>query len=462
MTQDGTFAALERAWHHARIYLESLERRPVGATGSRSALRESLGRPLSDGRTEAAQVIDELVADATRGILGSAGGRFFGWVIGGSVPAAIAADWLTSVWDQNAALYACSPAAAVVEEIAGAWLKDILGLPARASFAFVTGCQMAHVTCLAAARHALLQKDGRVVEDEGLSGAPAIRILASEHGHGSVARAATLLGLGRNNIVRLATDPLGRIEPVALAAQLQDSRPTIVVLQAGDIATGAFDDFATLIPLAKARGAWVHIDGAFGLWAAASPARRHLTHGVAAADSWATDGHKWLNVPFDSGYAFVADPAAHSAALSHRAAYLTHDADARDQIDWNPDWSRRARGFATYAALRELGRSGIAELVDRCCAQTSALIDGLRNLRGVEIVSEPIINQALVRFCGAGGTDDDTRTDAAIAAVNAGGEAFFSGSTWHGRRVMRISVCNWRTSDTDIERAIVAITKASA
>jgi len=455
---------LERAWHHARAYLESLESCPAGATASLAALRVSLGRPLSDCGTEAAQVIDELVEDASQGIVGSVGGRFFGWVIGGAVPAAIAADWLTSIWDQNAALYACSPAAAVVEEIAGAWLKDILGLPARASFAFVTGCQMAHVTCLAAARHALLQKDGWMVEDEGLSGAPAIRILASEHGHGSVARAATLLGLGRNNIVRLATDPLGRIEPAALAAQLEDSRPTIVVLQAGDIATGAFDEFASLVPMAKAKGAWVHIDGAFGLWAAASPHRRHLLRGVAAADSWATDGHKWLNVPFDSGYAFVADPAAHCAALSHRAAYLTHDADARDQIDWNPDWSRRARGFATYAALRELGRAGIADLVERCCAHAMALVDGLRNVRGIRIVSEPIINQGLVRFLGEDASDaeNDARTDAVIAAVNAGGEAFFSGSTWHGRRVMRISVCNWRTSDADIERAIVAIRKASA
>jgi glutamate/tyrosine decarboxylase-like PLP-dependent enzyme len=306
---------------------------------------------------------------------------------------------------------------------------------------------MAHVTCLAAARHALLAERGWDVEAHGLAGAPALRILAGQTGHGSIERAVGLLGLGRRNITGLATDRLGRIEPAELERALAGGRqPAIVVVQAGDICTGAFDDFATLIPIARRHGAWVHVDGAFGLWAAASPRYRRLVAGASAAQSWATDGHKWLNVPFDCGYAFVGDPLAHRAAVSHRASYLTHAADARDQLDWNPDWSRRARGFATYAAIRQLGRSGVAELVERSCDHAGTLARGLSALPGAELVSEPIINQALVRFCdrrpGAGEADHDRRTEQVIEAINATGEAFFSGSTWRGRRVMRISVCN--------------------
>ena len=447
---------------HAQAYLAELGATPVGATADLATLRGRLGKPLAEHGVAADAVIDELARDASPGLLGSAGGRFFGWVIGGSLPAAIGADWLATIWDQNAALYACSPAAAVAEEVAGAWLKDLLRLPAASSFAFVTGCQMAHVTCLAAARHALLEARGWDVEVQGLAGAPAVRILANAGCHGSIERAAGLLGLGRQNITPLATDALGRIEPADLERALADApqQPTIVILQAGDICTGAFDDAATLIPIARHRGAWVHIDGAFGLWAAASPRYRHLVDGAAAADSWATDGHKWLNVPFDCGYAFVADPLAHRAAVSHRASYLTHAADARDQLDWNPDWSRRARGFSTYAALRQLGRNGVAELVERSCGHARALAHGLSALPGAELVAEPIINQALVRFRdprpGAGEVDHDRHTDQVVDAINATGEAFFTGGTWRGRRVMRISVCNWRTNEDDVARAIAA------
>ena len=326
---------------------------------------------------------------------------------------------------------------------------------------------MAHVTCLAAARHALLRAHGWDVEAQGLAGAPAIRILVSEGRHGSIERAVALLGLGRQNIAPLATDALGRIEPAALEHALAAApQPPIVILQAGDICTGAFDDFATLIPLARRAGAWVHIDGAFGLWAAASPRYRHLVRGVEAAHSWATDGHKWLNVPFDCGYAFIGDPSAHRAAVSHRAAYLTHATDARDQLDWNPDWSRRARGFPTYAALRQLGRTGIAQLVERSCDHARALARGLGALPGAELVAPPIINQALVRFrdprAGADEADHDRRTDQVIDAINATGEAFFSGGTWRGRRVMRISVCNSRTTEDDVARATAAVLRASA
>src|SRR6185369_12076846 len=385
---------------HAFSFLNDLDRAPVGATVDVQTLRQQLNKPLADAGLAPEQVITDLIKDVEGGLLGSAGGRFFGWVIGGSLPAALAADWLTATWDQNGSLYATSPAAAVVEEIAGLWLTDVLGLPAHASFALVSGCQMAHATCLAAARHGLLSERGWNVEDRGLYGAPPIRILTSGQRHGSFERAVRLLGLGRDHVTCLTSDAEDRLEPEALQKALESdpTAPTIVLLQAGDINIGAFDDFAALIPLAKHYGAWVHVDGAFGLWANASPQYAHLVKGVAAADSWATDGHKWLNVPFDCGYAFIAHPDAHRGSMSYRAAYLTHDEDARDQMDWNPEWSRRSRGFSTYAALRQLGRQGIAELIERCCRHAHALVMGIGSLPGAEVLWEPTINQGLVRF----------------------------------------------------------------
>ncbi len=327
---------LERALAHALTYLGNLEHTPVAGPATLPELRARLARPLRDDGIEAAQVVDELVADVAGGVLGSAGGRFFGWVIGGSVPSALAADWLTATWDQNVAIYACGPAEAVIEEVCGSWLKELLRLPATASFAFVTGSQMAHVTCLAVARHALLAKRGWDVERKGLRGAPPIRILSSSERHGSIERSVRLLGFGAESVVDLPTDDYGSLPPDALrlALQAQAEVSTIVVLQAGDLNIGAFDVFAELIPLARTHGAWVHVDGAFGLWVATSATHRHLLKGVELADSWTTDGHKWLNVPYDCGYAFVADPEAHRASMSHRASYTMYVEDARDQIDW--------------------------------------------------------------------------------------------------------------------------------
>ncbi len=315
---------LQTAARHALAHIENLDALPVAATASLETLRARLARPLTDDGAPPAQVIEDLVSDSAGGIVASAGGRFYSWVIGGSVPAALAADWLTSAWDQNAGLYAAGPAAALVEEIAGEWLKELLGIPAGASFAFVTGCQMAHVTCLAAARHAVLERRGWDVEARGLSGAPAIRLLASRERHGSVKRAVRLLGMGSDNLIGLDTDDQGRLDPHALEQALaaDPDSPSIVVLQAGELNTGVFDAFEQLIPIAKRYNAWVHVDGAFGLWAAASPRFRHFCAGAGAADSWATDGHKWLNVPYDCGYAFVADPNAHRAAMSYQASYL--------------------------------------------------------------------------------------------------------------------------------------------
>jgi glutamate/tyrosine decarboxylase-like PLP-dependent enzyme len=457
----GLRPALEIALEHALNHLENLDRTPVSARADLATLRQRMAVPLAEEGAPAGQVIADMVRDTAGGHIGSAGGRFFGWVVGGSLPAALAADWLTSAWDENCTLVASGPAAAVAEEVAGEWLKDILGLPAYASFAFVTGCQMAHTTCLAAARHGVLAARGWDVEERGICGAPAIRILSSDQRHGTIERSLRLLGLGRGSVIDLPVDAEGRLTEGALRAALDAARgaPTIVLLQAGDLNIGAYDPFEALIQPAHEAGAWVHVDGAFGLWAAASPQYRHLLRGVELADSWATDGHKWLNVPYDCGYAFVADAAAHRAAMSHRAPYLTHAAEGRDAIDWTPEWSRRGRGFSTYAALRQLGRKGVAELVERCCRLARRMVTGMGALPGVEVLWEPRINQGLVRFSDPQGVDDDAWTEQVIARVVSSGEAFFGATTWRGQRAMRISVCNWQTTDDDAERAIGAVSR---
>jgi glutamate/tyrosine decarboxylase-like PLP-dependent enzyme len=357
------------------------------------------------------------------------------------------------------------PAAALVEEVAAGWLKSLFGLPADASFAFVTGCQMAHVTCLAAARHRVLERAGWNVERDGLNGAPEIRILTSTEQHATVPRAARLLGMGTGCIDTLQCDEEGRLRADALESALKarGGQPTIVVLQAGDLNRGAFDDFRTLVPLAHAYGAWVHVDGAMGLWCAASPKHRGLLDRVGDADSWSSDGHKWLNVPYDCGYAFVGDAEAHYASQGVHSSYLVQGAGARDEVDWTPEFSRRARGFATYAALRQLGRDGVAELIDRCCAVTRALIEGVGSLPGAKALCEPQINQGMVRFFnarpGATEADHDRVTDAVIAGVRATGEAFFTGTTWHGVRAMRVSVSNWQTTMEDVQPVVACVAR---
>ncbi|HTA71022.1 MAG TPA: pyridoxal-dependent decarboxylase [Bryobacteraceae bacterium] len=455
--------SLDAAFQHSVDHLEGLDRRSVAATANLETLRNRLGKPLADDGLEPQQVITELVDDVAGGIIGSAGGRYFAGVVGGSLPAALAADWLAAAWDQNAVLYATGPAAAIVEETAGAWLKDIFGLPAGAGFALVTGCQMAHATCLAAARHAILVKRGWDVEQRGLYGAPPIRILSGQDRHGSTARAIRLLGLGLEQIVDLPTDAEGRLHVGCLEEALASdpNAPTIVLTQAGEINTGAFDQFEIIVPIAHRYGAWLHVDGAIGLWAAASRRFAHLVRGVGQADSWATDGHKWLNVPYDCGYAFVVDAEAQRASMAHRAPYLRHAANARDQMDWTPEWSRRARAFPTYAALRQLGRKGLAGLVERCSRHAHSLVTRIGRLPGAEMLWEPIINQGLVRFLdtkpGATDPDHDRRTEEVIEGICATGEAVFGGTTWRGKRAMRVSVCNWQISDEDVERVVKAV-----
>jgi glutamate/tyrosine decarboxylase-like PLP-dependent enzyme len=463
---DGYGPLLRATLEHALAYLERLDRSPVDATATTAELRERLCRPLPDGASDPREVIARLVSAVEGGLTGSAGGRFFAWVIGGAVPAALAADWLTSTWDQNAGMYAAAPAAAVVEEACGQWLLELLGLPRTCSFALVTGCQMAHVTCLAAARNAVLARRGWDVEADGLAGAPPIRVVAEDQRHGSVDRALRMLGLGRASVVEVGVGDDGRLSGAALAGALTSGsdRPTIVILQAGDLNTGAFDAFEELIPIARQHGAWVHVDGAFGLWAAASPEHRRLTVGVEQADSWATDGHKWLNVPYDCGYAIVADREAHHRAMGHTASYLSHSTAARDEIDWNPEYSRRGRGFATYAAIASLGRAGIAAIVADCCRHARAIVEGAGALPGVEVLHRPEINQGLLRFLHPGPapteTDHDRRTEEVTARIAASGEALFACTTWRGRRCMRVSVSGWRTTADDAERAVRAIQAA--
>lgn len=456
---------LTAALRHALTHIDGLRERSVDATASLEDLRSRIDLPLGQNSVDPEQVVHHLVSACDGGIVGSAGPRFFGFVIGGSLPAALAADWMTSAWDQNSGLYVIGPAASLVEEVAAKWLKSLFGLPDEASFAFVTGCQMAHVTCLAAARHRVLQRVGWDVERDGLGGAPAIRILTSTEQHATLPRAARLLGMGTGCVDALPCNEEGRLRADALESALKqgDGKPTIVVLQAGDLNRGAFDDFRALIPLAHAYDAWVHVDGAMGLWCAASAKHRYLLDGADTADSWSTDGHKWLNVPYDCGYAFIRDVEAHYASQSVHSSYLVQGAGARDQVDWTPEFSRRGRGFATYAALRQLGRDGVEELVDRCCTITKQLVERIGSTPGAKALCEPLINQGMVRFFDpspdATEADHDRITDAVVVGVRATGEAFFTPTTWHGVRAMRVSVSNWQTSMDDVEPVVACVAR---
>ncbi len=350
--------ALAAAMDHALEYLRTVDELPVGATVSLETLRQRLSKEWNQDPMQPECVVNDLARDIEGGLNNSVNARFYAWVMGGSLPSALAADWLTSTWDQNAGLYSVSPASAIVEEAVGSWLKELFRLPDSTSFALVTGCQMAHTTCLAAARTWLLKRRGWDVERQGMSGSPQIRLYCGLR-HATIDRTLHLLGFGEQALTKLPVDDGGALDPAALEAALReiDGQPAVVLLQAGDVNTGGFDDFEALIPIARRYGAWTHIDGAFGMWAAASPRYERLVHGMDRAHSWATDGHKWLNVPYDCGYAFVAEPDAHRASMSYRASYLTQENLARDPLDWNPEFSRRARGFSrgTWRAGRRPG-----------------------------------------------------------------------------------------------------------
>ncbi|MGD0439388.1 MAG: aminotransferase class V-fold PLP-dependent enzyme [Acidimicrobiales bacterium] len=421
------------------------------------SLRTALGT-LPDSPTAPDVVIDELAGAVEPALVATTGPRYFGFVVGGALDAATAADILTVGWDQPAFNAFTSPGAAVVEDVAGGWLKDLLGLPAGASFGFTTGGQGANTVSLAAARHHVLKAAGWDVEQHGLLGGPPVRVVANGERHATIDRALRLLGLGAGALEPVATDAQGAIDVAELARLLSrgPEGPTIVCLQAGNVNSGAFDDLAAASEQAHRHGAWVHVDGAFGLWAAANPGTRHLTKGIETADSWATDGHKWLNVPYDVGYAFCAHPEAHAAAMSYTAAYLTGQGEGglRAPGDYVIESSRRARGFATWAALRELGRSGVAELVERCCGLARRFAQQLGDIDGVAIANDVVLNQVLVSF------GDKERTDRIIEMVQRSGECWMGATTWHGQRLMRISVSSWRTNDSDVDRSVTAISAA--
>jgi glutamate/tyrosine decarboxylase-like PLP-dependent enzyme len=442
----------------AADFLESVPDRPVFPRVGPDELRARLGGPVPEDPTDPSSVVADLAAVGSDGAVLIPGGRYFGFVIGGSVPAALAADWLTSTWDQNAGLYVGGPTASIVEEVAGAWLADLLRIPRAKSFAFVTGTQMAHATAMAAARNHVLAEVGWDVEEKGLTGAPRIRVFAGEKAHSTFPRALRLIGLGTGSITAIPADDQARMRADALREALAGwDGPTIVCAKAGEVNTGSFDPFEEIADAAQEAGAWLHVDGAFGLWAAASPRFAHLVAGAERADSWATDGHKWLNVPYDCGIVFCARPEPHRRATSVYADYLIHadEGGPRDQMDWTPEFSRRARGFPVYAAIRSLGRRGIAELVERCCDLATRFAAGIAEVPGAEVLNEVVINQVLFRF----GSDDGTV--AALKAVQDGGVAWMSGSTWQGRQAIRISVSNWQTTAEDIDRTVAEFARAA-
>lgn len=441
--------ALARAHEHALLWLSSLPDRAVPPAASVAEVVAALGAELPDGPTDPVAVVDLLAQAVEPGLTAMPSGRFFGFVIGGTHPAGMAADWLTSAWDQNAGLRTVTPAATAVDDVAEAWVLDLLGLHAGSAVGFVTGGTMANFTCLAAGRDAVLARSGWDVGVNGLVGSPGVRVLVGAERHDSVDLVLRYLGLGAPELVPV--DQQGRIDPAALREMLAgDDRPAMVVLQAGNVHSGAFDPFEEAITAAHEHEAWVHIDGAFGLFAGASPAYRHLVDGYEAADSWATDAHKTLNVPYDCGLAIVRDPSALRAAMSMHGDYLIHDA-AGDPFEKVPELSRRARAFTVWAVLRSLGRSGVAELVERLAGHATAFADGIASIEGAEVLNDVVFTQVCAAF------GDDARTREVVRRMLDDGTAWTSGSVWHGRAVLRISVSNWSTTDTDVERTLAAL-----
>lgn len=444
---------LTAAYDHATRYMSEVARRHVGARTERADLLKALGGPLPAGATDPVEVINHLAETADPGIVATIGPRYFGFVTGGAVPVTVAADWLVSSWDQNACLYVLSPAASVMEDIVSGWIVELLGLPASAGVGFVTGCHMANFTCLAAARHEVLHRAGWNVETQGLQRAPKVRVLVGGEVHVSAVGALRYLGFGSDELAFVPVDGQGRMRADALRAQLgTGDGPLIVCAQAGNVSTGASDPIAEIVEMAHARGAWVHVDGAFGLWAAAVPELRSQVRGIESADSWATDAHKWLNVPYDSGLAIVADTAPLRAAMGMKASYLQRgDDEERIGMDWTPESSRRARVVPLYALFRALGRDGIAGLVRRNCALARRIADRLSAAPGVTILNEVVLNQVLVQF-----GDDRTTTDV-IARVQAEGTCWAGGAFWQGKQAMRIAVSNWSTTEADIDRSADAM-----
>jgi glutamate/tyrosine decarboxylase-like PLP-dependent enzyme len=441
--------------YSARFH-DTLDNRPVQAQATYDELVEALGGPLPDEGGPDVEVVSELIAAAEPGVVGTQTGRYFGFVIGSALPASVAADWLATAWDQNAFSVVLSPAGAAAETVAAGWLAELLGLPDGVASGFVTGAQGANTTALAAARQHVLADAGWDVARDGLQGAPRIRVLAGSERHVTIDRSLRLLGLGTATLELVPADGQGRMRADALREALAgEAGPVIVCAQAGNVNTGAVDPFREIADACAIAGAWLHVDGAFGLWASASPRFRHLTQGCERADSWATDAHKWLNVPYDSGVVFCRHPESHGQAMAVAASYLQR-AEGRSPSDWVPESSRRARGFAVWAALRSLGRSGVADLIDRCCDHARAFAELLGAEPDVEILNDVVLNQVLVRF-----GDDDEVTREVVRRVQDDGTCWLGGTDWQGRAAMRISVSSFRTTSEDVERSAAAILTAA-
>lgn len=450
---------LTRTSELANNFLDSVANRPVARRIDFENLRSEIGgHGVQDEGDEPMQIIEELARHGDRAVVATAGPRYFGFVVGGSLPVALAADWLTAAWDQNAAFYAHSPLAAAVEQTAGDWMIDLFGLAKGTSVGFVTGGTMANFTGLAAGRHALYEKLGWDVEKHGMVGAPRITVVTSDESHISIFACLQMLGLGSEQVVRVPADDQGRMRPDQLRTILASVHtPILVCAQAGNVNTGSFDPISEIVATVRKHPSWLHIDGAFGLWAAAASGYQSLAQGIELADSVSVDCHKWLNVPYDCGMVFVRDSAAHRAAMSlHAAYYVTADVAERDNCDWVPEASRRARGFTVYAALRSLGRKGIAELVDRCCRLAQRMAKRLEKDSMVTILNDVVLNQVLVRF-----SNNDELTAEVIRRVQEDGTCWLGGTTWHGMHAMRISISNWSTSEKDIDISADAILRCA-
>ena len=455
--------ALERAHALAAAYLADVSTEPVASPVDSGQLRAALGGPLPEHGSDPADVIEQLAASAVPGLVASTGPRYFGFVVGGAVEASVAADWLVSAWDQLSGLYISSPAAAVAESVVGGWLRELLGLPGSAAVGLTTGCQMANFTGLAAARQQVLARAGWDVQVQGLQGAPRVRVLIGNEAHPTLTLALSYLGLGSGTAERIAVDGQGRMRADALEVALAGGAagPTIVCAQAGNVNTGAFDPLAEVAEIAHRHGAWLHVDGAFGMWAAASPRLAHLVAGIDLCDSWATDAHKYLNVPYDCGIVAVADPAPLETAMTWDAAYIPRD-DAGDPYAHVPEASRRARAFPVWAAIRQLGREGIAQMVEVCAAHTAEMAELLAAEPGVRVLNEVVLNQALVRFDAETAEAGDELTRRVVARVQREGVAWFGGTVWQGVTAMRVSVSNYRTTGDDVQRSVAAVLSALA
>lgn len=449
---------LTRVVDHIAGYRSGLEQSRVTPSATRAEIREVMEVPVPDQGAPSAVVINELISAAAPGLMGSAGPRYFGFVVGGSIDAALAADILASGWDQVAFNEATSPAALAFEDVAGGWLKELLRIPATASVGYVTGAQAANNVGLAAARWKVLRDRGWDVGVDGLSGAPPIRVVVGEERHATIDRSLRLLGIGEKAMAVVPAREDGAMDATRLGEVLdaEPEAPTIVVAQAGNVNTGAFDDLEVISSHARQRRAWLHVDGAFGLWAAVSPQLTHLVDGLEMADSWCCDGHKWLNVPYDSGYAFCAHPEIHATSMAYTAEYLTGQVVGREfgGGDFVPESSRRARGFATWAAIKSMGKAGIVELIERCCRLAQQLAEGVGEIPDVQVVNEVVLNQVLIRV------GDKSFTDRVERLIQEDGTVWMGATSWRGERLLRVSVSNWSTDDHDIDAAVASIERA--